>query len=254
MSSVPEDLAGWLYRAYVDADPVDPAEVPDLTVEEGYATQRAFTERRAEAEGPVAGYKIGFTNGAVQADLGVSEPSFGRVLRGTVRDDRRVDADGLIEPMVEPEIAVVLGEDLDGSADRRDALAATRFVVPVLEVVDSRIEGWEFTAASAVADNSLAARLLPGDRLGTPDGDLALEAVELLLDGERAATGTGAAVLGHPAEAVAWLAGELPAHGEALLAGDIVTTGSMTAPVPVAAGNTVVARFGSLGSVVAHLG
>lgn len=253
MSSVSEDLGQRLYRAYADADPIDPAEVPELTVEEGYATQRAFTERRAESEGPVAGYKIGFTNGAVQADLGVSEPSFGRVLQGTIRDEARVGADRLIEPMVEPEVAFVLGEDLDGSADRRDALAATRFVVPVLEIVDSRIEGWDFSAASAVADNSLAARLLPGDRLGATELDLALEAVELTVDGERVATGTGAAVLGHPAEAVAWLARELPDHGERLRAGDIVTTGSMTEPIPVEAGNTAVARFGSLGSVVAHV-
>lgn len=253
MSSVSDSLGERLYRAYTDADPLDPGAVPELTVEEGYATQRAFTERRTEKEGPVAGYKIGFTNAAVQADLGVSEPSFGRVLRGTVRHDRRVGTDRLIEPMVEPEIAFVLDEDLDGAADRLDVLAATRHVVPVLEVVDSRIEGWEFTAASAVADNSLAARLLPGDRLAATERDLALEAAELLVDGDRVATGTGAAVLGHPADAVAWLAGELPAHGETLRAGDIVTTGSMTEPVPVEAGNTVVARFGSLGSVVAHL-
>lgn len=253
MSTVSEEFGERLYRAYTDADPLDPSALPELTVQEGYATQRAFTERRAEKEGPVAGYKIGFTNEAVQADLGVSEPSFGRVLQDTIRHDRSVGTDRLIEPMVEPEIAFVLGEDLDGSAGRIDVLSATRFVVPVLEVVDSRIEGWEFSAASAIADNSLAARLLPGDRIGPTATDLGLEAAEVLVDGERVATGMGAAVLGHPADAVAWLAGELPAHGEALRAGDIVTTGSMTEPIPVDAGTTVVARFASLGSVVAHL-
>jgi 2-keto-4-pentenoate hydratase len=114
------------------------------------------------------------------------------------------------------------------------------------------VRDWTLTAPTAVADNSLAARLLLGDRPTTGDVDLAREGVELLVDGERRATGTGAAVLGHPADAVAWLADALSARGDALRAGDVVTTGSITEPVPVASGETVVARFSSLGTVVAH--
>lgn len=241
-----------LYQAYTDAEPVDPASLPtELTVEDGYTAQTAFLERRQD-EGEPVGYKVGFTSDAVRADLGVDAPAYGRVLADTVREDRRFETGALIEPRVEPEIAFVLGAELTPPVGRHDVVAATEFVVPVIEVVDSRIENWELTAPAAVADNALAARVLVGDQTADSDIDLVREGVEVLVDGERRATGTGAAVLGDPAEAVAWLAEALPEHGDRLGAGDIVSTGSITEPIPVAAGETVVARFGSLGSVVAH--
>jgi 2-keto-4-pentenoate hydratase len=249
----PDALGERLYRAYVDADPVDPASLPaELTVAEGYAAQEAFLERRVRAEGEPVGYKVGFTSDVVRSDLGVDAPAFGRVLADTVREERRFSAEALIEPRVEPEVAVVLGDDLSPPASRLDVVDAVDLVVPVVEVVDSRIRGWEVTASTAVADNTLAARLLPGDRTTAGDVDLVREGVEVLVDGERRATGVGAAVLGHPADAVAWLAEALPEHGDALRAGDVVTTGSITEPVPLAAGETAVARFSSLGTVVAH--
>lgn len=253
MSFSPEELGGRLSRAYTDREPIDPASLPtELTVEEGYAAQETFVERRIPHEGAPVGYKIGFTNETVQSDLGVDAPAYGRVLADTVREDRRFDTDGLVEPRVEPEIAVLLEEDLTPPVSRLDVLAAVRLVVPVVEVVDSRIYEWDVTAATAIADNALAGRVLVGDRTTAGDVDLASEGVELLVDGEQRATGTGAAVLGHPAEAVAWLAEKVADHGETLQAGAFVTTGSITEPVPIAAGETVVARFSSLGSVVAH--
>lgn len=253
MTTDPETLGAQFHSAYVDAEPIDPSTLPaDTSIEDGYAAQAEFVNRRIDDEGPVVGYKIGFTNEDVQSDFGVDDPVYGRLLRDTVRRDRRFETDGLIEPMVEPEIAFVLGEDLDGSATRLDVLAATRLVVPVLEVVDSRTRDWDVTAATAIADNGLAARLLPGDPGETGSIDLALEGLELLVDGQRRAAGTGAAALGHPADAVAWLAGALDEHGERLRAGNIVTTGTLTDPIPVSAGETVLARFSSLGSVVAQ--
>jgi len=248
-----DEMGQRLYRAYVDRQPVAPASLPDdLTVADGYAAQEAFVERRLADEGPPVGYKVGFTSEAVQSDLRVDAPAYGRVLAGTVREDRRFDTDELVEPRVEPEIAVLLGEDLTPPVSRLDVLAAVDLVVPVVEVVDSRIREWDVTAATAVADNTLAGRVVVGDRTTAGDVDLASEGVGLLVDGEQRATGTGAAVLGHPADAVAWLAEALADHGETLRAGEFVTTGSITEPIPVAAGETVVARFSSLGSVVAH--
>lgn len=253
MSTDSEQLAAALYRAYVDAEPTDTETLPsNATVADGYAAQEEFVQRRTADEGPVVGYKIGFTNEAVQSELGVDEPAYGRVLEDTVRWDRRFEVDSLIEPRVEPEIAFVLGADLGPSANRHDVLSATRFIVPVIEVVDSRIEDWDVTAASAIADNTLAARLLPGNRVATTTTDFTLEAVELSINGAHRAAGTGAAVLGHPADAVAWLADALADHGDALCAGDIVTTGSLTEPIPIAVGETIVARFSSLGTVVAQ--
>lgn len=251
--SSPTAVGERLYRAYVDREPVDPASLPaDLTVADGYAAQEAFVERRIPDEGAPVGYKIGFTSEAVQSDLGVDSPAYGRVLADTVRENRRFDTSELIEPRVEPEIAFLLDEELTPPMTRLDVLAAVRLVVPVVEVVDSRICEWDVTAGTAIADNTLAGRVLVGDRTTERSPDLGREGVELLVDGERRATGTGAAVLGHPADAVAWLAEELADHGETLQAGAFVTTGSITEPIPVAAGQTVVARFSSLGSVVAH--
>lgn len=253
MSADPEELGERFYRAYRDGDPIDPASLPSgLSIEDGYATQDAFLEHRTREEGDPIGYKIGFTNEAVQSDLDVNAPAYGRVLADTVRTDRRFGAETLLEPRIEPEIAFLMGADLVPPVSRLDVLAATRLVVPVIEVVDSRIREWAVTAPTAIADNALAARLLVGDNTTASDVDLVREGVEVLVDGERRATGTGAAVLGHPADAVAWLAETLPDRGDALRAGDVVTTGSITEPIPVAAGETVVARFSSLGTVVAH--
>lgn len=249
----PDELGGRFYRAYRDAAPLDAGSLPDeLTVEEGYAVQEAVVERRTDDEGPPVGYKVGCTSDAVQSDLGIDAPAYGRVLADTVREDRRFDAGALVAPRVEPEVAFLLGEDLAPPASRREVVAATRFVAPAVEVVDSRVRDWDLTAPVAVADNTLAARLLVGDRTAAPDADLVREGAEVLVDGERRATGVGAAVLGHPAEAVAWLAGALADRGDALRAGSLVTTGSLTRPVPISAGETAVVRFSSLGTVVAH--
>lgn len=247
------ELVSALLDAHDDGEAIDPASVPDgLTVEAGYEIQRAVVERLTGTWGPPAGYKLGFTNGAVQSEFGVSEPIYGRVLGETMRTDGRFEHAPLIEPLAEPEIAFVLDRPLSPPLNRLDALAATRFVVPVVEIVDSRIEGWQFGAPGAVADNAVAARLLVGDPTPVAGTDLSLEGVELRVDGRRRASGTGGAVLGHPAEGLVWLAETLDEQGEALDAGDIVTTGTLTDPIPVDAGETVLARFGSLGTVTAH--
>lgn len=252
MSADPEELGEQLYRAYRDAVPIDLGSMPVITVEQGYAAQEAFLERRVAAEGSPAGYKIGFTSEAVRSDLGVDTPAFGRLLADTVRDDRTFDTGALIEPRIEPEVAFLLGEELSPPVSRLDVIGATELLVPAIEVVDSRIRDWAVTGPTAIADNSLAARLHIGDGTSAKDVDLVTEGVEVVIDGERRATGTGAAVLGHPADAVAWLAKTLPEHDETLSAGDIVTTGSITEPIPIEADETAVVRFSSLGSVVAH--
>jgi 2-keto-4-pentenoate hydratase len=247
------DLAAELHAAYDDAEPIAPESLPpDLSVDDAYEVQRAVADRRTGTEGGVVGYKIGFTSEAVRSDLGVSSPAYGRVLGDTVRFDGRFETADLIAPKVEPEIAFVLGRSLEPPVNRLDVAAATRVAVPVVEVVDSRVRDWEIEPAAAIADNALAARLVVGDPVPIGGSDLSLEGVELRIDGERRATGTGAAVLGHPADAVAWLAAALDERGGRLDAGDVVTTGSITEPIPVAAGETVVARFSSLGTVTAH--
>jgi 2-keto-4-pentenoate hydratase len=244
-------LAERLYDAYRRGTPIDPTDIgDDLGVADGYAIQRAVTERREVDEGPVVGYKVGFTSAAIRTELGVDEPAYGRVLADTVRPEGRIDAEGLIDPKIEPEIAVRMADPLDPPATPVDALAAIGAVVPVVEVVDSRVDGWEMTAGRAVADNALGARVVHGDRIADPAAvDLPLEGVEVRRNGERVATGVGADVLGSPARVVSWLATALAERGERLDAGDLVSTGSPTELVPLDPGDTVEARFASLGSV-----
>jgi 2-keto-4-pentenoate hydratase len=236
-----------LADAYRDGTALDPATLPDLTVADGYAIQRAALDRRT---GDTVGYKVGFTSPAIRAELGVDDPAYGRVLADTVRADGRLDAAGLIDPKLEPELALRLGAPLDPPVTPADVLAAADAVVPVIEVVDSRIEGWELTAGSAVADNALAARVVHGGGIGAPTGlDLPLESVAVRRNGEQVATGVGADVLGSPARVVAWLADALAERGERLAAGDLISTGSLTELIPFEPGDTVEARFASLGSV-----
>ena len=238
-----------LFEAYTAAEPVAPLSAShDLSMGDAYAVQAATLGRRREAGAEPVGYKLGFTNGTIQAQYDVTEPAHGRLLDDALLDTSVVASDELIEPRVEPELAFVTDVPLSGEPAVHEVLAATRAVVPVIEVVDSRMEG-ELAATDAVADNALAARLRPGHAAADPTATGGFEAVQLRVDGSLRATGTGADVLGHPAEAVAWLAGRLAERDERIPAGALVSTGSLTEAVPVGSGNAVTAAFGSLGSV-----
>jgi 2-keto-4-pentenoate hydratase len=241
------EIAASLAEAHATATPIDPDSLPALDIEDGYAIQAELIERRRAAAGEPTGYKIGFTSDAIREELGVDSPAYGRVLEGTLRPEGRVDTDGFVSPRIEPEIAFLLEAPLSPPASRLDVAAATRAVVPAIEIVDCRLRGWEFDPATAVADNALAAGLVYGEPR-PPGAALDLEGVSLSIDGERRGGGTGAAVLGHPADAVAWLSEAVGG----LDAGNLVTTGSVTETVPVAPGETALARFSSLGSVSVH--
>lgn len=239
-----------LFEAYETADPIPPLSAShDLSLADAYAVQAAALEPRRDAGAAPVGYKLGFTNGTVQDQYGVDEPAHGRLLGDAMLSGPTVATDDLVAPRVEPELGFVLDEPLAGSTAVHEVLAATRAVVPVVEVVDSRMDG-DVTATDAVADNALAARLRPGERAADPQGaDWGFEAVQLRVDGELRATGTGADVLGGPARAVAWLAERLDESDARIEAGELVSTGSLTRAVPVEAGSVVTAEFGSLGSV-----
>ena len=258
-----EEIAEDLYAAARDAEPIPPPrERYDLSIADGYAISRRVTDYRLErgGEGEVAGYKIGFTSDAVRDDLGVDEPAFGRLLDGTVSTasaNPTIDAEEFVAPRIEPEIAVVLG-DCEGALDERDTRETIEAVVPAIEVVDCRIRDWDLTPPEAVADNALAAALRIGDRYRVRGGDaadvdvdidLAREAVTVAKNGTTVATGIGAAVLGHPLRALAWLGGELTRRGEPLEAGQLVSTGSITRPIPVAPGDRIAVEFDALGTV-----
>jgi 2-keto-4-pentenoate hydratase len=200
----------------------------------------------------VVGKKIGLTSLAMQAMLGVKEPDYGHILNGmVVMEAQKVLAAELVAPRIEGELAFVLKEDLKGpGVTLTEVLRCSEGVIPSLEIIDSRIADWKIKLPDTVADNASSARVVLGGTI-TPPHSLDLRTVGMVLEknGEIAATAAGAAVLGHPAQAVAWLANKLAAYGIILRKGEVILSGSLTAAIPVAAGDFIRADFGPLGDV-----
>lgn len=240
------DVAAALADAHATASSVEPETFPKVgSTADAYRVQEQLTDRLRGGRGEPVGYKIGFTNERVRRELAVDEPGYGRLLARTVQSSTTaVDAGAFVDLRIEPEVAFRLGSDLPADASRDRARDAVTAVVPAIELVDSRT-GWEFDAPLAVADNCLDAGLALGER--TDPAGLALdeEAVTLRVDGDPVGSGVGADALGHPLAALTWLADAI----DGLAAGALATTGSLTEPVPVGAGETAIATFASLGSV-----
>lgn len=222
----------------------------DLDIAGAYAIQNAFLERRTTCDNPVVGHKIGLTSDGIQDQLGVSEPDFGRILADMIVDGRTVPIESLIAPRIEPEIGFILGESLEPPVTQLDVLAATNAVLPVLEVIDSRIVDWDIRIEDTIADNASAGVVVPGEELSNVTVlDLSLEGLKLWKNGEVVDAGVGANVLGHPARAVAWLANALDPMDDRLQAGELVLSGSFTPAVDLAPGDVITAEFGQIGSV-----
>jgi len=245
------DLATRLVDAYRTGSPVAPLRHEyDLSVADGYAIQERVLDGRAEDEGPPVGYKLGFTSAAIRSEVGIDEPAVGRLLRDTVVGPGPVAVDDLIAPQVEAELGVLLGDELAGGASPPAVLAAIEAVVPVVEIVDSRIADWDVRAPEAIADNALSGWVVTGERVRDPtDLDLALEGTRVLKNGAQVATGLGADVLDGPVDAVRWLADALADREAHLAAGDLVITGSTTPLVAVEPGDVIEVQFTSCGSV-----
>jgi 2-keto-4-pentenoate hydratase len=229
-------LAKGLHHARLERTPVRTitTRVPDFTREAAYAVQAAGIELRLGDGETIVGGKLGFTSLAMQRAMGVDSPNYGWLTDAMLVHDRVVHLSELIHPMVEPEIAFLLGDDLDADATTGDVLAATIAVIPCLEVVDSRFVGFEFEAFDNIADNSSAGKVILGDVAVTPlDIDLRLVGVVMSQDGEPRFTAAGAAALDHPAAAVAWMARAVAGTPRPLTAGDIVISGGLTPPIPL---------------------
>lgn len=225
---------------------------PNLTLDEGYAIQDEVTRRRVGRGERIVGAKLGLTSRAKQVQMNVFEPLYGRLFSGGVHlSSEPVKVDSLIHPRVEPEIVLIMGDRVAGpGVTPADVLAATDYVCCGLEVIDSRYADFSFTAADVVADNTSEARVVYGPVFVSPESlDLSLTGLLLETDGDIVATATGAATMGHPAEAVAMLANWLGTRGEAIEPGWAIFTGGLTAAVPLKPGSYVSASFGHLGTV-----
>lgn len=246
-----------LWEAAATSQPCPP--VRDLLAVDGakaaaYRVQQYNIERLQTERGwRLCGRKIGLTSRAVQAQLGVDQPDFGALFAQLAHGDgEEVPIDELLQPRVEAEVALVLERDLDkGAHTVADVLAATAFVLPVLEIVDSRIAGWDITFVDTVADNASAGRFVSGTVPVALDRDLASIEMRMTVNGEERSRGNGAACLGNPLFAARWLADTMAQMGTPLSAGDIVLTGALGPMTPVSAGDVVEAELSDLGRVSA---
>ncbi len=249
-----EGLASRLIEAQATRAPIPPLteRYPDLTPEDAYAIQRAIIDRKVAQGARVIGRKVGLTSKAMQDMLNVREPDYGHLLDTmAVEDGAQVNAAELIQPKVEPEIAFIMARELAGPrVTATQVLSATRWVMPALEIVDSRVENWRIKLHDTIADNGSSALFVLGGRPTPVDNlDLRLIGVVLEKNGQIVQTGAGAAILGHPLNAVLWLANKLAEFGTSIREGDVILPGALTAATDAAAGDQITASFDHLGSV-----
>jgi 2-oxopent-4-enoate/cis-2-oxohex-4-enoate hydratase len=245
-------LGDELYQALVKRETLAPLTErhPEITIEDAYRVQQRMIARRLEAGERIVGKKIGVTSKAVMDMLGVYQPDFGMLLDGMLYNEgEAVPANTLIQPKAEGEIAFVLKKDLIGpGVTAADVLAATEGVMTCFEIVDSRIRDWKIRIQDTVADNASCGVFVLGDRLVDPRRvDLNTCGMVLEKNGEIVATGAGAAALGAPANAVAWLANTLGRLEIPLRAGEVILSGSLAAMVPVKAGDNLRVTIGGIG-------
>ncbi|AOI61927.1 fumarylacetoacetate hydrolase family protein [Burkholderia diffusa] len=246
-------LAARLRDAERECAPIDPlrAEIGEQNAEDAYAIQQANAALRRER---VVGRKIGLTSVAVQQQLGVDQPDFGTLFVSMAYGDAEpMRLSQLIQPKVEAEIALVLEHDLVHEKHTFAELQrATAYALAAIEVVDSRIKDWNIRFVDTVADNASSALFVLGSRpVLLKDIDLRSCEMTLGSDGEVLSRGSGAACLGNPLNAAAWLADRMVQLGTPLRAGDVILTGALGPMVAVKQPGTFTARIAGLGSVCA---
>jgi 2-keto-4-pentenoate hydratase len=255
MNELHDRLADRLHRAMVDRKSIDPltADHPDLTLDDAYAVQQGLVARILATEGGrQVGFKIGLTSAPMQQLLGIDTPDYAPVLSSMVYDNgRQVVLDAYIQPKVEAEIALVLDQPLRGpgvtAVQARRAIAGA---VAAIEMVDSRIRDWQIQFLDTVSDlASSAAAILSSNVVPLEGWDPRLTGMVVSHNGRVADTGAGAAALGDPVAAVAWLANTVAAYDVTLEPGWFIMTGALHRAFDVVPGDVVRADFDRLGDV-----
>jgi len=249
-----EKVADKIFEAHQKGRPCAPVRelLPEGALDQAYAAQEVNTRRWLAAGRKLVGRKIGLTSIAVQTQLGVDQPDYGMLFDDMyVPDGWDVDCHRLIQPKVEAEVAFVLGRDLDEERITvAEVIRAVDFVLPAIEIVDSRIADWKIGILDTIADNASSGLYVLG---GTPKKlhglDLRMAGMVMESGGEPVSVGAGAACLGDPLSAVWWLARTMARVGRPLKAGDTVLSGALGPMVPVEWGEVVEARIAGVGSV-----
>ena len=254
MTSKIEKFAAQLAEAETTQVGIDPLTVvdPEITVDEAYYIQLENIKKKLSEGQKIVGKKIGLTSVAVQKMLGVDEPDYGHLLDSmVVENGGTIDTKTMLQPKIEGEIAFVLKKDLKGpNVTAVDVIQATDYVLPALEIVDSRVQDWKIKLQDTVADNaSSGLYVLGGKPTKLEDIDLELLGMVLSQNGEMVNTGVGAAALGNPATCVAWLANRLADYDISLKAGEVILSGALSGMVVAKSGDSFTARFAHLGQV-----
>lgn len=225
---------------------------PQMTYEDAYDIQWKARANKEARGTKIVGMKMGLTSQAKMKQMGVPNPCYGYLADYfSYGDGAQIKFDELIHPKVEAEIAFVLKDDLCGPGCHiGDVLAATDFVMPAVEVIDSRYKDFKFDLKSVIADNSSSSRYVTGGvARDIKDLDLKTLGVVMEINGEVVQLGAGAAVLGHPATSIAMLANMMAERGEKLKKGEYILSGAITAATTVNKGDNVTVKFQDLGTV-----
>ncbi|MDQ0218021.1 2-keto-4-pentenoate hydratase [Peribacillus cavernae] len=251
-----QEMAKRLLIAEKNKQTIDPLTdtFPGISVDDAYNIQLQQIQEKVANGAVIVGKKIGLTSNVMQNMFDVNEPDYGHLLDEMLYvDGETVPLDELIQPKLEFEIAFVLKKDLKGpGVTVLDVIEATDYIAPAFEVIDSRIKDWKICFEDTVADNGSSARAIIGGKpMRLEDVDLQHIGMVVYKNGEYLDSAAGAAVMGNPARAVAWLANALGKYDISLHAGEIVLSGALSAAVPIENGDTFTAEFAHIGTVSA---
>jgi 2-oxo-hept-3-ene-1,7-dioate hydratase len=232
--------------------PLLTARHPGMGIDDAYAVQREWTDRGIAAGRRLVGRKIGLTSKVMQVATGITEPDYGVIFDDMVIESgASVEFDRFSNVRIEVELAFVLAKPLEGpNVTIDEVLDATAHIVPALEILNSHIEMQGRTIVDTISDNAAMGAMVIGSRpVKVDEVDLRWVSALLSRNDTIEESGVAAAVLGHPARGVAWLANKLAQHGQGLGAGEIILAGSFTRPMWVERGDTVLAEYRELGSI-----
>ena len=230
---------------------------PAMTMDDAYAVQKAWVSRKLAAGRTQIGWKIGLTSKAMQSALNIDIPDSGVLFDDMLFEDGATVPQGrFIQPRIEAEIAFVMKDGLHGAVSVEEVLAATDYVAPSLEILDTRILRVDpetkkaRTIVDTIADNAANAGIVLGrEKIAARSIDLRWMGAIVSRNGEVEETGLGAGVLDHPARGIVWLAERLAQYGEALKPGEIVLAGSFIRPIETRPGDSIAADFGPYGTI-----
>jgi 2-oxo-hept-3-ene-1,7-dioate hydratase len=249
-----------LYQAEINRQPIDPITLthPDMSMDDAYAIQKSWVDKKINDGRRIVGYKIGLTSRAMQKAMKINEPDYGVLLDDMVfADGSEIETAQFCDPRIEVELAFVLKDKLEGeNVTIFDVLNATDYVVPALEIIAARSHrvhpdtGYTRTIKDTIADNAANAGIIIGGRPIKPlDVDLRWCGALFYQNGVLEETGLAAGVLNHPANGICWVAKRFAPHGIALEPGQIILAGSFTRPAIIKAGDTIHADYGPLGGI-----